>query len=72
MSSMFEDTKQEGKVTLDSGAGVSVWPREKMKGVKLLPKKKCLWMVAANGTETSNNGQEAINFRGLGGEEQGG
>ena len=68
---IFEDTKERGQVTLDSGAGVSVWPKEKLKNVKLLPKKKGLKMVAANGTEIKNEGQKDIKFRGLGMEGQG-
>ena len=48
---VYEDTKERGEVTLDSGAGVSVWPREKLKGVQLLPNQKGLRMVAANRTE---------------------
>ena len=51
---VLDETKEVGQVTLDSGAGVSVWPRNKMKGVKLLPKQKGLRMVAANGTEIVN------------------
>ena len=61
---VFEETKEAGQVTLDSGAGVSVWPRNKMKGVKLLPKQEGLRMVAANGTEIVNEGQKVIKFRG--------
>ena len=55
---IFEDTKDEGTVTLDSGAGVSVWPEG-------------LHMVAANGTEIRNLGQKVIKFRGVGVETRG-
>ena len=65
---VFEDTKEKGEVTLDSGAGVSVWPKGKMKEVKLLPKQKGLRMKAANGTEIVNEGQKVIRFRGRSGE----
>ena len=68
---VFEDTKEKGEVTLDSGAGVSVWPKGKMKGVKMLPQQKGLRMKAANGTEIVNSGQKVIRFRGVGSEAQG-
>ena len=63
---IFEDTKEAGTVTLDSGAGVSVWPIKRAKEGKLLPKKKGLKMIAANGTEIRNEGQKVIKFRGIG------
>ena len=62
---IFEDTQEKGEATLDSGAGVSVWPRGKLKGVKMHPKQKVLKMVAANGTEIKNEGQKVIRFRGV-------
>ena len=68
---IFEDTKEEGKSTLDSGAGVSVWPNGKMKEVFLFSKKKVLGMLAANGTEIRNEGRKVTKFRRLGGEEPG-
>ena len=68
---IYEDTKEKGVVTLDSGAGVSVWPKDQLKEVKMLPKVKGLRMVAANGTEIKNEGQKVIRFRGVGAEAQG-
>ena len=62
---VYEDTKETGTVTLDSGAGVSVWPRAKVKEGTLLHKKPGLKMIAANGTEIRNEGQKVIKFRGL-------
>ena len=62
---VFEDTGESGQVTLDSGAGVSVWPKDKLKTVKMLPAQKGLRMVAANGTEIRNEGQKIIKFRGV-------
>ena len=62
---IFEETKGPGKFTLDSGDAVSVWPKEKLRSAKLLPKKKGLKMIAANGTEFKNEGQKIIEFRGL-------
>ena len=61
---ILEDTGEQGKVTLDSGAGVSVWPNDKLKSVKLLPKQQGLRMAAANGTDIRNEGQNIIKFRG--------
>jgi len=55
-----------GTITLDSGAGVSVWPRTVEMEGKLLPKAKGLKMVAANGTEIKNEGQKVIKFQGRG------
>ena len=68
---IYEDTKEKGIVTLDSGAGVSVWPKSQLQSVPMLPKQKGLRMVAANGTEIKNEGQKIIKFRGVGAEAQG-
>ena len=62
---VYEDTTDTGTVTLDSGAGVSVWPKSKAREGTLLAKKPGLKMVAANGTEIRNEGQTVIKFRGL-------
>ena len=37
----------EGTITLDSGAGVSVWPADLLPGVAMMPKEEGLRMVAA-------------------------
>lgn len=55
----------EGVITLDSGAGVSVWPKDMLAEVPMMPKKKGLKMMAANGTEIANIGQNMIKFQGL-------
>ena len=55
----------EGMVTVDSGAGVNVWPKEKLKEIKLMPKVKDLKMVAANGTDIGNYEQKLIKFYGV-------
>ena len=54
----------EGAITLDSGAGVSVWPKNWKTDAKMMPKKKGLKMIAANGTSIENIGQKVIKFRG--------
>ena len=54
-----------GTITLDSGAGVNVWPHGKLKEVPMRPKKPGLKMCAANGTEIQNHGQKVIKFRGI-------
>ncbi len=46
----FENGEQ-GKIALDSGAGVHVWPKGKLKDVPLMPKKQGLRMCAAKGSE---------------------
>jgi ABC-type microcin C transport system duplicated ATPase subunit YejF len=54
-------------VTLDSGAGCSVWPRGWCagSGSKLLPKTADIRMVAANGTDIPCYGQRIVRFRGV-------
>jgi hypothetical protein len=54
-----------GKITLDSGAGVSVWPQKLKKNLKMLPKDDSLRMIAANGTPIQNYGKKVIKFKGL-------
>jgi len=51
-------------ITLDSGAGVHVWPRSRLPEVPLLPKADGLRMIAANGSEIKNYGRKLIKFRG--------
>ena len=58
----YED-ESTGTITLDSGAGVSVWPVGQLKNIPMQPKKAGLRMVAANGTEIKNLGQKTIRFR---------
>ena len=55
---------EAGAITLDSGAGVHVWPKNQLKEVPLLPRKPGLRMSAANGTEIANLGRKVIRFRG--------
>ena len=53
-------------VTMDSGAGCSVWPRGKPAGKSVLePKKPGMRMTAANGTDIGYYGQRTIRFRGI-------
>ena len=55
-----------GEITLDSGAGVSVWPKGLKKHLLHVgPKKEGLKMVAANGTAIENIGQTKVIFRGV-------
>ena len=60
------ESGEEGTITLDSGAGVSVWPKDLQPSVKMLPRKEGLRMIAANGTVIDNIGQKIIRFQGLG------
>ena len=53
-------------VTLDSGAGCSVWPKGRHAGTaKMQPKKAGVGMVAANGTPIAHYGQRQVCFRGV-------
>ena len=54
-------------LTLDSGAGVSVWPKSKLQEVQMLPRQSGLKLVAANGSAIENIGQKIIKFRGVSG-----
>ena len=56
---------EEGTITLDSGAGVNVWPENLMRDVPTQAKEEGLRMIAANGTEIVNLGTKTIKFRGL-------
>ena len=56
---------EEGTITLDSGAGVSVWPKELTQyAAETLPKKPGLNMIAANGTPIENVGRAKVVLRG--------
>ena len=61
---MYEQTGERDEVTLDTGAGVSVWPKGKLPQVKMEPKRKGLKMIAANGSEIEYFVQKAVQFRG--------
>jgi hypothetical protein len=53
-------------VTLDSGAGCNVWPRNlQVSGSELTPKQPGMKMVAANGTPIVYHGQRLVKFRGV-------
>ena len=53
-------------VTMDSGAGCSVWPKGKPAGKSILePRKPGMKMTAANGTDIGYYGQRTIRFRGI-------
>jgi len=58
------DNGEKGVITLDSGAGASVWPERERRDVPMLPKREGLRMCAANGTEIKNFGRKLIMFRG--------
>ena len=56
---------EEGTITLDSGAGVSVWPKEWAQyAAETMPKKPGLKMIAANGTPIENAGRAKVVLRG--------
>ncbi len=58
------ESGEQGTITLDSGEGVHVWPKDKLKEAPTLPKKEGLRMCAANGSEIKNHGRKLIKFRG--------
>ena len=53
--------------TLDSGAGVNVWPQGRREDIPMMPKRSGLRMCAANGTEIQNLGRMIVQFRSEGG-----
>lgn len=58
------ETGDVGSVTLDSGAGVDVWPEDWLRSVAMMPRHEGLRMCAADGTEITNIGRKIIRFRG--------
>jgi hypothetical protein len=54
-----------GTITLDSGAGVNVWPRGLQAHVPMQPKEPKLRMTAANGSPIENFGTKVIHFTGV-------
>ena len=55
----------QGTITLDSGAGVSVWPKDWVQHVvEEMPKKPGLRMIAANGTPIECTGRAKIVLKG--------
>jgi hypothetical protein len=54
----------EGTITLDSGAGVNVWPEHLLPEVPLSAPEPGLKMTAANGTETPSKGVKVVEFVG--------
>ena len=56
---------EEGTITLDSGAGVSVWPKAWAQYAEEVgPKKPGLKMIAANGTAIENVGRAKVVIKG--------
>ena len=56
---------EDGTITLDSGAGVNVWPKEMLPGLPLMAKEPGLRMTAANRTAIANLGTKMVQFRGI-------
>ena len=52
-----------GVVALDSGVGVSVWPKDWKNEAKMEEKKPGLKMAATNGTTIENLGQKVVQFK---------
>jgi hypothetical protein len=53
---------EHGSITLDSGAGVNVWPEGMLEDIPLRPPEPGLKMTAANGTEIPNLGCKVVEF----------
>ena len=65
---VFDVQCKDGEVdefTLDSGAGVNVWPQGRREDIPMMPKRSGLRMCAANGTEIQNLGRKIVQFRGV-------
>jgi hypothetical protein len=59
------DDKTKDVITLDSGAGCSVWPRGRHSGTsKMSPGGGCK-MIAANGSPIEHYGQRRVSFKGI-------
>ena len=56
---------EEGTLTLDSGAGVNVWPEQMLPQVPVEPAERGLRMIAADGTKIANLGTKTVDFRGF-------
>lgn len=54
---------ENGTITLDSGAGVNVWPKDLLEELPLMAKEPGLRMTAANGTVIENLGTKLVQFR---------
>lgn len=59
------ETGDVGSITLDSGAGVHVWPEDWLREVPMLPRQEGLNMCAANETEIPNLGRKVVRFGGM-------
>jgi hypothetical protein len=60
----YEDGEQ-GTITLDSGAGVNVWPKDMKPNIRMEAKKEGLNMFAANGTPIEHVGTKNVRFKGI-------
>jgi hypothetical protein len=54
---------QDGTITLDSGAGVNVWPESLLKELPMGPPDTALRMTAANGTSIPSSGTKVVEFK---------
>jgi hypothetical protein len=52
-------------ITLDSGAGVNVWPRGHKDNIPMEAKNEHLRMFAANGTRIEHDGTKQVRFKGI-------
>ena len=64
IDALFENGQKmmKGKIVVDSGAAENVMPAEVLANVKMMPKKKGIRFVAANGEEMKNYGMKTVTF----------
>ena len=65
---VFDVQYNDGEVddfTLDSGAGVNVWPQGRREDIPMMPKTKRLTHVCRQRHEIQNLGRKIVQFRGV-------
>jgi hypothetical protein len=59
------DDGDHSTITLDSGAGVNVWPKGLKTNIPMEAKNESLKMFAANGTPIEHVGTKQVRFKGI-------
>ena len=59
------DDGDHSTITLDSGAGVNVWPKGLKTNIPMEAKNESLKMFAANGTPIEHDGTKRVRFKGI-------
>ena len=58
-----EEKGSENEITIDSGAGKSVWPESKKVSGRMRTLKKKINLIAANGTDIPIHGEKTVKFK---------